>query len=145
MQTIKDNLATIVVGVFVTAVLVGACVLFGPWHNKTTTQLNAIVHDGDGEQRTLPLSQDARLTVVTDLGKNTLVIENGSLRMEEADCPNGSCLKQRPISHVGEQIICLPHKLWVEVVAEGGESTELNEDAVDWGNGSSANVDLVAR
>lgn len=145
MQTIKDNLATIVVGIIVVAVLLGACIVFGPWRNDTSTRLNAIVHDGDGGERTLPLSQDTQLTVVTSLGKNTLLIEDGSLRMEEADCPNGSCLKQQPISHVGEQIICLPHKLWVEVVAEGGKSGELSVDAVDWGNSSSADVDLVAR
>lgn len=145
MQTIRDNLATIVVGILVLVVVVGSCVLFGPWHTNTTTALNAIVHDGDGGERVLSLNQDARVTIATRLGSNTLVVEHGSIRMAKADCPTGSCMKQEAIAHVGEQIICLPHKLWVEISANEDGTGTLDVDAVNWGNHTDSNVDLVAQ
>ena len=50
---------------------------------------------------------------------NVVVIENGEARMLDADCPDGLCMHQGAISRDGQTIVCLPHKLVVEVV--GGE------------------------
>ena len=98
-------------------------------------------HDGDGTVYELPLDEDTVLEVATPLGTNTVVVEGSSVRMEAADCPHGDCLRQRPISHPGEQIICLPHELWIEIVPEDGESSGmLDEDAVSYPD----DVDTVA-
>ena len=82
----------------------------------------AVVHDGDGGTLELPLDVDATRTVTTSLGSNTVVVEGGQARVSEADCPNHDCIGQGAIDEVGEQIVCLPHKLWVEVV-EGGSGS----------------------
>ena len=104
-------------------------------------RLIALVHGGDGAVHELPLDEDAVLEVATPLGTNTVVVEGGSVRMDAADCPHGDCLRQRPISRPGEQIICLPHELWIEIVPEDGESSGmLDEDAVSY----SDDVDTVA-
>ena len=84
----------------------------------TSGRLIALVHDGDGAVHELPLDEDAVLEVATPLGANTVVVEGGSVRMDAADCPHGDCLRQRPITRPGEQIICLPHELWIEIVPE---------------------------
>ncbi len=55
-------------------------------------------------------------------GRNVLVIRDGEAFMQEADCPDGLCIRQKAISKKGESIICLPHKLAVEVTA--GEEAE---------------------
>ena len=47
---------------------------------------------------------------------NTLVIENNAVYIREADCPDLICVKQHTINRVGETIVCLPHKLIVEIV-----------------------------
>ncbi len=49
-------------------------------------------------------------------GTNTLVIEGGSARIEDADCPDKLCERQGRISRVGERIVCLPNRVSVEVV-----------------------------
>lgn len=55
---------------------------------------------------------------------NRLVIENGTARMEWADCPDQICVKHRAVSRDGESIICLPNKVVVSV--SGGEEKELD-------------------
>ena len=54
---------------------------------------------------------------------NTLKIENHKIRMISATCPDHLCIKQGTINKKGQSIICLPHKLIVEVVS-GGENKQ---------------------
>lgn len=65
-----------------------------------------------GEYR---LSEDQSVSIDEKYGHNRLVIENGSAYIAEADCPDGYCMEYKPISRGGETIICLPHRLVVEV------------------------------
>lgn len=55
-------------------------------------------------------------------GSNTLVIEGGKAWMSEADCPDGLCLGMGKISSAGQSIVCLPHKLVVEVKNADGST-----------------------
>ena len=66
----------------------------------------------------IPLKQDQTVEINTDLGTNTIVVENNQVYVKEADCPDKRCVLQGRISHPGETIICLPHKLIVEVSDE---------------------------
>lgn len=55
--------------------------------------------------------------------KNTIRIDGGTVTMITADCPDQICVTAfPPISKDGEQIICLPHMLVVEV--EGGDKAK---------------------
>ena len=149
MKYIREHMATFVAGTLVVLGLVLAFVALSPHASHDPGKLVAVVHDGDGNEQRLPLSQNDRLEVVTDLGRNVIVVEGGQARMAEADCPHGSCMQQQPIGEPGQQIICLPHKLWVEVVAsdKSAETSGLNVDAVAWDEHAqtSDDVDLVAR
>lgn len=57
-------------------------------------------------------------------GTNRLVIQDGSAKMEWADCPDQICVDHRAISREGESIICLPNQVVVSV--ETGEEAELD-------------------
>ena len=74
---------------------------------------------------TYPLGEDRVIPVQTDHGSNVIVIEDGSASMQEADCPDKYCERQGSIKNAHQTIICLPHKLVVEVVGEnqGKEDT----------------------
>lgn len=48
-------------------------------------------------------------------GVNKVVINDGKLSMTEADCPDELCVKTGKISRVGETIVCLPHRVVVEI------------------------------
>jgi len=56
-------------------------------------------------------------------GYNILVIDNGYAYMKDADCVNKICVHQGKINKVGETIVCLPHKVVIEIK---GETTELD-------------------
>ena len=66
---------------------------------------------------TYSLSEDGEWNI----GKtNTIVIEDGCVYMKDAVCPTGSCIRTGRIRYVGESIICLPNKVTVTIVGEGG-------------------------
>ena len=48
-------------------------------------------------------------------GVNKVVINDGKVSMTEADCPDELCVKTGKISRVGETIVCLPHRVVVEI------------------------------
>lgn len=140
-KLIRENLATVVAGVLVAAVLVAACLALVP-RGTGAAPLVARIHDGEGTVRELPLERDDTLVVETPLGRNVIEVRDGAARVVEADCPNGDCLRQRPISQPGQQLICLPHQLWVEVVEAGAPDGELSAAAV---SPESDGIDLVSR
>lgn len=47
---------------------------------------------------------------------NVLLCQNGEVRMIESNCPDQICVHHRAISATGENIICLPHKIVVEII-----------------------------
>ncbi|MBR5730440.1 MAG: NusG domain II-containing protein [Firmicutes bacterium] len=66
------------------------------------------------------LSEDRIVDVETGYGRNTVVIEGGSVRVSEADCPGGDCTRFAPVSGGGSVILCLPHHLSVTVEGADG-------------------------
>ena len=79
----------------------------------------------DGEEfERLPLDEDIEFPVATKAGENIVVISGGKVSVTEADCPDKLCVKQGKIDRQGETIVCLPHKLVVEI--EGGSPSEFD-------------------
>lgn len=65
------------------------------------------------------LSQPQTIPVTgIDDSYNLVLIEDGMVRVTDADCPDQLCMKQRSISRNGESIICLPHKLVLQIHAK---------------------------
>lgn len=61
------------------------------------------------------LGFDITEEIKTKHGSNTLVISNGECFVVAADCRDGICINRGKISKIGESIVCLPHKLIVEI------------------------------
>ena len=53
-------------------------------------------------------------------GSNTVTVEKGRICISAADCPDQICVKQGWISGGTAPIVCLPHKLMIEIVNGGG-------------------------
>ena len=82
--------------------------------------------------RTAVIYKDGREIARVDLSRvtesytipldgNVILVEPGSIRMQSADCPDQICVDHALIHYNNETIVCLPHKLVVEV--QGGESS----------------------
>lgn len=70
---------------------------------------------------TYPLSENIEVLIKTGENNeniNVLTIEDGKASISEADCPDKICVETRAVSFVGETIVCLPHKLVIEITNE---------------------------
>jgi len=56
-------------------------------------------------------------------GHNTVLVEPGRISVSEADCPDQICVRQGAVSGGTVPIVCLPHKLMIEIVG-GGDSLD---------------------
>ncbi len=93
--------------------------------NKSIDNDAIVVITIDGSlYKNLPLSEDIELTVSSETGINIVVIRDGSVWVSDADCPNQVCVDHNPISKQGEQIVCLPHKVVIEIIS--GEDSEID-------------------
>lgn len=87
--------------------------------NFSRAEGNSVIIFVDGvETARYSTHSDIEKVIETEWGSNTLVIKSGKVSVENADCPDLVCEKHREISKDGETIICLPHKLVIEISEE---------------------------
>ena len=83
----------------------------------------AVIKIDGKETGRYPLSVDTEVIIETgDDGRNTLVIEDNKAFMKDANCPDKICEGHSKISYKGETIVCLPHKVVIEIVTEDSEN-----------------------
>lgn len=75
-----------------------------------------------------PLAEDRDIPVDTERGHNLVRIRDGEAFMAEADCPDHYCEQQGKIRGGARSVICLPHRLVIEIV--GAEPAEEDVDIV---------------
>lgn len=81
---------------------------------------DTVVVTVDGETFSkVPLDEDNTIDVETKYGKNTVVIKDGYVSVSTADCPDKYCVSHIKIDSVGQTIVCLPHKMVVEIRGDG--------------------------
>lgn len=80
------------------------------------------------EYGTYSLSEEKTINIKSDTGTNTVYIHDGCVEMKEADCPDKYCVKQGKIKRVRQNIVCLPHKVVVEITS-GSEKSDNKGDA----------------
>lgn len=97
--------------------------------------MKVVTQSSSGFYRCDPLDSDTSFTVRTpkaaqggdaDRGENLVRIQNGSVRVERSNCDNQVCVNHDPVSSVGEQIVCLPHGLVIEVVEHEEDASALH-------------------
>ncbi len=54
--------------------------------------------------------------VATGYGSNTVHVEPGAISVIEADCPDQICVYQGKLTGGGIPIICMPHRLVIEIM-----------------------------
>lgn len=96
---------------------------------KTTTAQRYFIAAKEGHMTVESCGENPALP--DEEAYNLLLITNGMVRMEAADCRDQICVRHRAVSAEGESIICLPHKLVVEITdgAEYGLPMELEHSS----------------
>ena len=70
------------------------------------------------------LKQAGTLSLNGVLGKVTLSVAGGGIRVASSSCPNHYCLKQGVISRPRQMLVCVPNHLLIVLV--GAEQTNLD-------------------
>ena len=60
-----------------------------------------------------------------DLDTNTIEVRDNQIRIKAATCPDQVCVLTGFISKPGETIVCLPHKLVIEIQAVDGYTDDI--------------------
>lgn len=77
-------------------------------------QIVEIVLDGQVlDKLNLSKEQDRQINISSHLGFNVLQIEDGTIRVVKADCPNHDCIKMGILRSATLPLVCLPHHLTV--------------------------------
>ena len=111
-------------------VLIGAGLIAGAFALAKKPGAYVRVEQGGKLLGVYALNEDRQEVFPVDLGSgcedgNILVIENGTVYMISATCPDKLCVKQGAKSRIGETIVCLPHRL-VATVISAEEAKELS-------------------
>lgn len=99
-------------------ILMLACLIGLVWgtHSRKGAYLRITV---DGEvYEEYPLEEDRELFLRGEYGENRIVIRQGEVLIEEADCPDQYCVRHPAIKRENEVIVCLPHRLVLEIVGD---------------------------
>lgn len=84
--------------------LSGAAQLVGIYHNGILVEkidLNLVTNEREIE-------------ITGDCGVNVVVVNNGKIKMESAECPDKICVKHGELQNGGTPIVCLPNKIVIK-------------------------------
>ncbi|MDO5126195.1 MAG: NusG domain II-containing protein [Eubacteriales bacterium] len=100
---------------FIVITLLLGIALFVIWKLSAKPGKTAVI-SVDGEiVAELPMNSDTTYTVRTEQGMNVVEVKDAKLFVSKADCRDQICVGHRAISDQTETIVCLPHKLVLEV------------------------------
>ncbi len=112
----------VVLAVVITLLATAGLLLF----NLLKTQGDYVSVKINGEEKyRYSLSENVDTVIYTGENnnqENRLIIENNQAYIISADCPDKICVGHRPVSNVNESIVCLPHKVVVEIVSDEAEN-----------------------
>jgi hypothetical protein len=85
------------------------------------TGVNRVKVTGRDLQTYYSLYEDRIINVQGPLGVTTILIEKGEARVKDSPCREKICIKMGKIKRTGEQLICVPNRVVVELEGERGE------------------------
>ena len=101
---------------------------------KDSSEADEVIVSIDGKTYgTYSLNENREIVIDEKSGYNMINIKDGYVYMDDADCPDKYCVEQGRICKVGSTIVCLPHKLTVQIKSsldDGGKDTHKDEPDV---------------
>lgn len=64
--------------------------------------------------------------IETPYGNNVVLVEDETIAVIDADCPDKICIEPGKVHKHGSSLVCLPHKLYIEVRGELQEDSEID-------------------
>ncbi len=109
------NKADILLYVFFVIILIIGMLLL----HFSSNQGGNVVVLVDGEiYGTYSLEENTVIEISNGANLNTIVIADGEVKMQSANCNNQHCIHQGTINETSHTIICLPNRVSVEIVSD---------------------------
>ncbi len=116
-EKIKKSKIFTVFDVILIAIVLILCLLplFFSWIGGPRVKGKFVRITHNGEFKIYSLSQNSALTIDGAVIK----IENGAVFFESNNCPTKQCVNTGKISNSGDSAICIPKKIYVEIIGDG--------------------------
>ncbi len=88
--------------------------------SEATGQIVRVEVNGEIKHE-VSLNEDQEIIIDDGVHYNKLVIKDGKAYMDEANCRDQICTHMKEINIDGETIICLPNRVFVEVIDKEAE------------------------
>jgi len=99
--------------------LLSAGALYGRWllPQDQKKAMRAVVTVQGKVVRRIDLASGARSSFVVDgrVGSSTVEVDGARVRMLEAPCAGGICVKQSWIAHPGQSVVCIPGEILIRI------------------------------
>jgi hypothetical protein len=102
---------------------VGGAFLFFPLMESHAPAVVAIYRDNQRIAR-YPLSSPKEIAVQGKEGNVIISIRDESVRVVRADCPRQVCVHAGAIKHSGQQIVCAPNHILIELETSSGKDLD---------------------
>ncbi|MCI6020348.1 MAG: NusG domain II-containing protein [Clostridia bacterium] len=92
-----------------------------PGRSTASSSVKVVVRvDGEvyGEY---PLNSNKVIDLSTERGSNKIIINDSNVWMEDADCPDKVCVKTGKIKSPGQTVVCLPHRVVIEIKGDNAD------------------------
>ncbi len=129
IMKIMKRLDVIIIGVLLVISFIPYLMFKNNPKNVDTSKVYAVVTINGEVLAEIDLSakKDDEFLIETTAGNNKVVVHDGAISIVEADCSDGVCVYQGSASKPGDMIVCLPHRVIIEVV---GKSNNTNDEDV---------------
>lgn len=116
-SALKGRDAALLILIIVAAAVIGTVMWF--MRNNQTAERVIVKVDGN-TVFSESLDNDAEYKATGyDGGYNTVVIKDKRVYVTEADCPDKVCMNSGAIENPGDTIVCMPHRMVVEIEGSG--------------------------
>ena len=116
--------------IIIALLLVCALALYLVSQVSLSAEASTIVVTLDGEEvLRRPLAVEDTYEIAQEDGSvNVIAVEDGAVFMQEANCRDGLCIRQGKMRNGAKTIVCLPHKLVVQLTgdAPAGDNSDLD-------------------
>ncbi len=116
----------ILAAIMLALVCVGGIVAFLMMKQTSAVDPVAQIYVDGALVRTEKLSHEQSFSIATEHGYNDIRIENGSISVTAADCPDKVCINTGATNSSVVPIICLPHRLEIRIIS--AEDTEIDAE-----------------
>ena len=118
--------------IMIAAMLLAALVLYLVSQISLGAEASTIVVTLDGKEvLRRPLAMENTYDIAQDDGSlNVIAVEDGAVYMKEANCRDGLCIRQGKMKNGAKTIVCLPHKVVVQLTGDAPVSDNSDLDII---------------